>query len=354
MVGEMINEVKNASVPMFQVDPYWPKPLPNNWILGQVCGVAVDSHDNVWIIQRPRSLTDREAGAVQVPPLSECCVPAPSVIGFDPEGFVIEAWGGPGDLANQPWPEVEHGIFVDHESNVWTTFMGKTDHVVFKSTREGHRLLTIGQLGATGGSNHQEMLGQPADIAVDAEENEAYIADGYGNRRVIVFDASTGIYKRHWGAYGNRPHDDELGSYDPDAEISGSFRQPMHAVRIANDRLVYTADRMNNRIQVFRPDGTFLKEAFIATRTLAMGSVWDLEFSCDDDQTFVFVPDGTNQKVWILNRIDLEIVGFFGRGGKQAGYFGWVHSLASDSQGNIYTGEVETGKRIQRFIPANS
>ena len=349
MTGTVINESATSSVPSFQVDPFWPKPLPNNWILGAVAGVAVDSNDHVWIIQRPRSLTPREAGAVQNPPLSECCVPAPSVLEFNPEGDVLSSWGGPDDPNAAPWPGTEHGIYVDHDNNVWTTFMGQDDHVVFKSSPTGQRLLTIGELGKGGDSNDTILLGRPTDVCVDPDTKEVFISDGYVNRRIIVFDSETGVYKRHWGAYGERPHDDDLLPYDPDEPPIRSFRSPMHAVRIGNDQLVYTADRVNNRIQVFRKSGEFVKEAFHATRTLAMGSIWDLDFSRDPDQKYLFVPDGTNQKVWIFDRRRLEAVGAFGRGGRMAGYFGWVHALAVDSRGNIYTGEVETGKRIQKF-----
>ena len=350
MTEKVINERATSAVPAFQVDPFWPKPLPNNWILGAVAGVAVDAHDHVWIIQRPRTLTPREAGAVQDPPLSECCVPAPSVIEFDPDGNVVRSWGGPDDPNAQPWPGTEHGMYVDPNGNIWTTFMGQDDHVVFKSSPNGERLLTIGQLGTGGDSNDTLLLGRPTDVCVDPVANEAYITDGYVNRRVIVFDATSGDYKRHWGAYGERPDDSELEPYDPDAPPARSFRSPVHAVRIGNDELVYVADRVNNRIQVFRKSGEFVKEAFHATRTLAMGSIWDLEFSPDQDQTYLYVPDGTNQKVWIMTRRNLEVVGSFGRGGRMAGYFGWVHSLAVDSHGNVYTGEVETGKRLQKFL----
>ena len=350
MTGTIANERANARVPAYEVDPFWPKPLPHNWIIGQVSGVAVDAQDHVWIIHRPHSLTEREAGAVQSPPISECCVPAPSIIEFDPEGQVVRAWGGPDDARTSPWPQTEHGIFVDASGCVWATFMGREDHVVFKCTADGDRLLTIGQWGKTSGSNDPTTLGQPADIAVDPMQNEVYIADGYGNRRIIVFDATTGAYHRHWGAYGERPYDDELPPYDPEGTVVRSFRRPIHAVRIANDGLVYAADRVNNRIQVFRKDGEFVTEAFHARGTLAMGSIWDLEFSTDPAQTFLFVPDGTNQKVWIMDRRELQVVGSFGRGGRMAGQFGWVHSLATDSHGNLYTGEVETGKRVQRFV----
>ena len=335
----------------FEVDPFWPKPLPHNWILGQVAGVDVDAQGHIWIVHRPRSLTEREAGAVQDPPLSDCCVPAPSVIEFDQEGNVLQAWGGLGYRGS--WPQTEHGLFIDHEDNVWIASSGRNDQVVLKFSPGGQLLLTIGEWGETGGSNDTARLGQPTDVAVDPATNEVYISDGYGNRRIIVFDAATGQYKRHWGAYGEPPDDAELPAYDPDAAPDRSFRSPMHAVRIANDGLVYAADRVNNRIQVFRKDGTFVKEGFVAKKTLAMGSVWDIELSRDPAQTYLYVPDGTNQKVWVLRRSDLEVVGSFARGGRQAGGLGWVHNIAMDAHGNVYTTEVETGKRVQRFRPVH-
>ncbi len=337
----------SESVPSFQVDPFWPKPLPNNWIIGQVAGVAVDARDHVWIVHRRASLSERETGAAQDPPIAECCIPAPPVIEFDPQGNVVRAWGGTDDA---PWPKTEHGMYVDADGNVWTGGINAEDQVVFKSSPDGERLLSIGRWGKTGGSNHKRLLGSAADITVDTPANEVYIADGYRNRRIVVFNATTGAYKRHWGAYGERPDDAELPPYDPDGPVDLSFRGPMHAVRISNDGLVYTADRVNNRIQVFQKDGQFVSEAFISTRTLAMGAVWDLEFSPDDEQTYVYVPDGTNMKVWILTRSDLSIVGSFGVGGRLAGYFEWVHSLAGDTNGNLFTGEVNTGKRLQKFM----
>jgi DNA-binding beta-propeller fold protein YncE len=335
-------------VPQYEVEAKWPKPLPNKWIVGQVSGVAVDERDHVWIVHRPRTLTVREAGAVQDPPLGECCVPAPSVIEFDPDGNVVQAWGGPGE--GYHWPESEHGIFVDHKGYVWVGSNGRNDQVVLKFTREGKFVMQLGIPGETGGSNDTTRLGMPADIAVDPETNEVYIADGYGNRRIIVFDAETGAYKRHWGAYGKKPDDSPLGPYDPDETTrSEHFRSPMHAVRIARDGLVYTADRVNNRIQVFRKNGEFVKEALLAPRTRAMGSVWDLELSPDPEQRYLIVPDGTNNKVWVLRREDLQVVSSFGSGGRNAGQFGWVHNLAVDSKGNAYTTEVDIYKRVQKF-----
>ncbi|MDQ3996869.1 MAG: hypothetical protein M3303_07590 [Gemmatimonadota bacterium] len=337
-----------SAVPQFEVDPWWPKPLPNNWILGQVSGIAIDSRDHVWIVHRPRTLTVREAGAVQTPPISQCCVPAPPVLEFDAQGNVVRSWGGPG--RGHHWPESEHTIHVDDRDNVWIGSNGRNDQVVLKFSPEGNLRLQIGQPGKTAGSNDTTLLGQPAGIHVDPEANEVYIADGYGNRRIIVFDAATGRYKRHWGAYGRRPDDGDLGPYDPKAARAQQFRSPVHAVRIARDGLVYVADRVNNRIQVFRKNGEFVKEATLAPETLAMGSVWDLALSHDRAQAYLYVPDGTNQKVWILRRDDLSVVGEFGRGGRNAGYFGWVHNLAVDSRGNVYTSEVDIYKRVQKFV----
>jgi DNA-binding beta-propeller fold protein YncE len=337
-----------AGVPRYAVDATWPKPLPGKWILGQVSGIAVDTRDHVWLLHRPRSLTAREAGAVQTPPLSECCIPAPGVLELDTAGNVVRAWGGPG---HPGWPNDEHSLAVDHGGNVWISGYGRADHVVLKYSPDGRLLLTLGQMGKTGGSNDTTLLGRPAGLDVDDAANEVYIADGYGNRRVIVFDATTGRYKRHWGAYGARPNDDSLPAYDPQAPPSRVFQSTVHAVRVDRDGLVYVSDRVNNRIQVFKRSGAFVREAFLATWTRAMGSVWDIVFSRDSAQRFVFVPDGTNQKVWILDRATLTVVGEFGRGGRNAGYFGWVHNLAVDSRGNVYTSEVDIYKRVQKFVP---
>ncbi len=347
--GTSNNAYVSQNPTAFVVDPFWPKPLPNNWIIGQVSGVAVDAKDHVWIVHRPLTISTQEGGAAQDPPISECCVPAPSVIEFDPEGNLVQAWGGPD--SGEQWPASEHGIFVDHQGNVWIGSNGRNDQVVLKFSPEGKKLLQLGTWDESKGSNDTEYLGRTADIAVDPKTNEVYLADGYGNRRIIVFDAETGEYKRHWGAYGEIPNDDELPAYDSATDPIKSFRSPMHAVRLSNDGLVYTADRVNNRIQVFNQDGTFVKEGFIATQTLSMGSVWDIELSRDEAQTYMYIPDGTNNKVWILNRESLDVVASFGRGGRNAGQFGWVHNAAMDSKGNLYTSEVETGKRVQKFRP---
>ena len=332
--------------PMYEVDPFWPKPLPNNWLLGAVGGMAVDAQDHVWIIQRPGSLEPGELLAIQDPPGAECCAPAPPVLEFDAEGNFIQGWGGPGE--GYEWPATEHGIFVDYMDNVWIAGNGDGDHQVLKFSRDGTFLLQIGKAGTNEGSNSTQFLGKPADTEVDPEANEVYIADGYLNKRVIVFDADTGEYRRHWGAYGNEPDDTPPGDYDPDAPTAQQFRNPVHCIRIPDDGLVYVCDRLNNRIQVFQKDGTFVKEGFIAKQTLGAGAVWDLDLSTD--QVFLYNADGTNQKIWMLTKDDLQIVGSFGRHGRYAGQFHAVHNLVTDSQGNIYTGEVGTGRRAQKFV----
>lgn len=333
-----------SSIPIFKVDPYWPEPLPNNWLIGQVSGVAIDSKDHVWIIHRPKSLGIDEAISSLLPkelPYS----PAPSIIEFDPNGKIIQAWGNSGNGSN--WPDCEHGIFIDYKDNIWIG--GFTDHQVFKFSPDGTLLLQIGKAGKTGGSNNTTLLGGPTDFDVDPETDEVYIADGYVNHRVIVFDATTGEYKRHWGAYGNKPDDSFQVSYNSAKSPPLQFANPVHAVRISNDGLVYVCDRTNNRIQVFQRDGKFIREVFISKETPGDGTVWDLDFSNDPGQKLIYVADGSNQCVWKLNRENLEVIGHFGRIGRYAGQFIWIHNIAVDSKGNIYTSEVHTGKRIQKF-----
>ena len=331
----------------FQLDPMWPKPLPNNWAVGNVVGVAVDARDHVWIVHRPGSLTPQERGAADDPPLADCCHPAPPVIEFNQEGDVVQAWGGPGD--GYEWPDSEHGIFIDHMDNVWLAGSGGEDAHVLKFTRSGDFLLQIGRHGQGQGSNDTANFGMPAEIDIDPETNEVFIADGYGNRRVAVFDADTGDYKRHWGAYGNQPTDDAY-TYDPDAPLSQQFGRPVHCATLANDGLLYVCDRINDRIQVFQKDGTFVDEVVIAQRTLGFGSAFDVDFSPDPDQQYLYNVDGMNQKVWVVERASLDIVGSFGFGGHFAGGFTAAHSLAVDASGNIYVGETLEGKRVQRFV----
>ncbi|MGC2716078.1 MAG: beta-propeller fold lactonase family protein [Pseudolabrys sp.] len=336
-----------GEAPKFQVDASWPKTLPNNWIMGQAAGVAVDAQDHVWVIQRPRSLTDDEKAASFTPPRSKCCKPAPPVMEFDSDGNLLRSWGGPGQ--GYDWFENEHGINIDHKGFVWVGGNGNNDGQVLKFTQDGKFVLQIGKPGAKIDSNDTTKLGRPADAEVDPETNEVFIADGYGNHRVIVFDADTGVYKRHWGAYGKAPSDVKEAPYNPAGPAPQQFSNPVHCVKISKDGLVYVCDRSNDRIQVFRKDGTFLKEFFVAKETPGQGSVWDLDFWPDARQTFLMNADGVNNEVRVLVRETGEVVGAFGRNGRSAGEFHWIHNLAVDSKGNIYTTEVDTGKRAQKF-----
>ncbi|HYM03935.1 MAG TPA: hypothetical protein VET85_13370 [Stellaceae bacterium] len=341
-----------ADPPRFEVDPFWPKPLPNNWILGQVSSVAVDDQDHVWITQRPRTLTDDEKGAALTPPRSQCCIPAPPVIEFDPAGNVVRAWGGPGE--GYEWPTNEHGIAVDHKGLVWITGNGPEDGQILKFTRDGKFVLQIGREGPLKGSADTQSVGRAAETTVDPATNELYVADGYGNHRIIVFDAETGAFKRMWGAYGNPPSDEKLPPYDPKAPPAKQFANPVHCVKLSKDGLVYVCDRVNNRIQVFHQDGSFVTEWFYKPSTLGNGAVWDLELSRDPAQAYLFSNDGENNEVRILNRADGSVLGAFGRSGRYAGQFHWVHNLALDSKGNVFTTEVDNGKRVQKFHPVGA
>jgi NHL repeat len=331
----------------FAVDTSWPKPLANHWILGQVAGIAVDARDHVWIIHRPRTLIDEEKGAALVPPRAKCCVPAPAVIEFDTDGSVLHAWGGPGQ--GYEWFENEHGIYIDQQGNVWVGGNDPKDNQILKFTPEGKFLMQIGHAGASEGSNSKTQLGRPAHMEIDAQTNTIYVADGYGNKRVIVFDAATGAYKRHWGAYGKVPSDEKLPMYNPQ---SPQFANPVHCVRLSNDGLVYVCDRANNRVQVFRKDGTFVNQFVFEEKSLGSGSSFDLVFSNDAQQKYFYLADGTNDQVLTVERESGKVIASFGKPGHFAGEFLVLHNIAIDSKGNLYTSEVGTGKRVQKFRPA--
>jgi DNA-binding beta-propeller fold protein YncE len=335
--------------PSFEVDPFWPKPLPNNWLLGQTVGVSVDSRDHIWIVHRPGSLDDQiEASAGVNTPEGSCCAAAPPVLEFDQAGNLVGSWGGPGE--GYDWPESDHGITVDHLDNVWIGGNGENDAHLLKFTRGGEFLLQVGSPGANNGSNDPDNYGRVAEISVDAEENEAYVADGYLNKRVAVIDMSTGELKRYWGAYGNRPDDTDLGNYDPEAPPAQQFRNPVHCAQPSNDGLIYVCDRVNNRIQIFEKDGTFVDELIVAPLTLGAGAVWDIAFSPDEAQTWIYLADGLNEKIYVIERESLEVLTAFGEGGRQPGQFFGVHNIATDSAGNLYTTETYEGKRLQKFV----
>jgi DNA-binding beta-propeller fold protein YncE len=334
-------------VPRFAVDASWPKPLPNNWILGQVAGIATDKYDRIWVVQRPRTLTPRERAAEQKPPEAKCCAAAPPVLVFDASGNLLRSWGGPGP--GYQWPENEHGIFVDDNDFVWLAGNGKADGQLLKFTMDGKFVLQIGKPGTGNDSNSTERLGSPADVAVDIAAKEVFAADGYGNRRVAVFDSETGAYKRHWGAYGNKPNDDKTPAYDPARPPSQQFANPVHCIRLGKDGLIYVCDRTNNRMQVFRKDGTFVSEHIFEKDTRGNGTVYDMIFSPDAGQKFIYMIDGMNGEVRIVDRATKSVLGRFGRPGRQVGQFTALHNIAVDRQGNIYTAEVQTGQRIQKF-----
>ena len=378
-------EAASVMAPRFEVDPLWPKPLPNHWILGQTIGVSVDAQDHVWIIHRGGSLEPGEVHATTNPPTAQCCAPAPPVLEYDQAGNLIGHWGGPGQ--GYDWPDSNHGITVDYKGNVWIGGNGRgaqpaaagqgkqakggknaapaagelnegqvggvqpfNDNMVLKFTQEGKFLMQIGKPGKSKGSNDIENLRLPAKLFIDQKTNELYVADGYGNHRVIVFDAETGKYKRHWGAYGKKPDDVDLGRYVPTAPPPPQFRNPVHCAELSHDNLLYVCDRVNDRVQVFKPDGSFVKEAFFNKETLGSGSVWDIAFSKDAQQKYIYLADGENDKVHVIDRESLELLTSFGDGGRQPGQFYGVHSIAVDSKGNIYTTETYRGQRVQRFM----
>jgi DNA-binding beta-propeller fold protein YncE len=377
-------EAAAVQAPRFEVDPLWPKPLPNKWILGQTIGVSVDAQDHVWIIHRAGSLEPGEVHATTTPPTAQCCAPAPPVLEFDAAGNLIGHWGGPG--AGYDWPDSNHGITVDYAGNVWIGGNGRgappaargratpaaaqapvagqnrqqdesqtggtqsfNDNMVLKFTAGGTFLMQIGKPLSSKGSNDVDNLRLPAKTFLDKEANELYVADGYGNHRVIVFDAGTGKYKRHWGAYGKKPDDVDLGRYDPKAPPAQQFRNPVHCADLSVDRLLYVCDRVNDRLQVFKPDGTFVKEGFFNKETLGSGSAWDIAFSRDPQQKYLYLADGEDDKVLVILRDTLEVLTSFGEGGRQPGEFYGVHSIATDSKGNIYTTETYRGQRVQKF-----
>src|SRR3954470_14005037 len=337
---------RTVRAPRFEVDPLWPKPLPNHWLLGMTIGVWVDESDHVWIIHRGTPTLHANERALDLK-VGECCTAAPPVLEFDQAGNLVRAWGGPGQ--GYEWPESNHGIHVDYKGNVWIGGNGPKDAHLLKFTKDGKFLMQVGGLGKNAGSNDPDNFGRVAKIWVDPKTNEAYVADGYMNKRVAVLDADTGKMKRYWGAYGNKPDDANLGPYDPSAPPGKQFRNPVHCVERTNDGLVYVCDRQGDRIQVFNPDGTFVKEAFFAKETLGSGSAWDIAFSKDAGQKYMYLADGEDDKVLVILRDTLEVLTAFGDGGRQPGEFYGVHSIATDSKGNVYTTETYRGQRVQKF-----
>lgn len=347
-------------VPYFEYDETFPQVLPNHWILGTVVGIHADTKDgHVWIAHRPDTLRPDELEAEKNPPRAECCIRAPHVIEFDYSGKVIQAWGGPGEGYDWPTPGAPspdpsggagpngmHSVFVDNQDNVWLTATGAGDGQILKFTRNGKFLLQFGHKGRKGpDSNDTDNLGSAT--GVKALNGEIFISDGYGNRRVVVLDQATGAYKRHWGGYGNKPDDSLKQPYDANKD-NPQFSTP-HGIAVSDDGLVYVADRNNSRVQVFKTDGKFVAEQYIERHT-SSGSVFGVALSQRPEQKWIYIPDGRNERIWILDRKTLEVLGNFGCPGHAAGCITTPHSIDTDAKGNIYVGETWEGKRVQRFL----
>jgi hypothetical protein len=348
--------------PRYKYDPDWPKQLPNNWTMEAITGMFVDQDDHIWVLQRPRDFDKTENYAALTPPSAECCVQPPAVLEFDTDGNLLKSWGGPGYAPG--WPSSEHTIFVDSERNVWIAGAGAGD-TLLKFTANGKFILDFGHRGPTvppvqmneQKQDNQEttmLLRGVAAAKLDEDAHELYIADGYLNKRVIVLDSSTGAFKRGWGAYGiplSQIDNDPAPPHDPSGPPAKQFREPVHCVQISVDGLVYVCDRGGDRIQVFTKQGKFVQEFLVANQTLDRGSVGSICFSADPKQRYLFVSDIMNNVVWIINRSDGAIVGKIGHAGHNGGQFHWLHVAAMDSHGNLYTGEVDSGKRVQKFAP---
>ena len=353
-------------VPAFQVDSAWPA-LPNNWVLGTVTSVTVGKDDHVWIVHRPRTVPEAKRSQA-----------APPVLEYDAAGKFVKAWGGDG--AGYDWPAAEHGISYDYKGNLWFTGSspsggspdGPVDNMILKFTRDGKFLLQIGGRNQPGGNKDTRNLERAADIDIYQKTNEAFVADGYGNRRVIVFDADTGAFKRMWGAFG-RPPDDEppavinraargaapaapaggapaAAAATPPATGEGSprFANPVHGIKVSKDGLVYVADRTNRRVQVFDVTGKYINQVFI-NRTEGVSAA-GLAFSPDGQQTYMYVADYGNSHLVVVNRKTLEVLYQFGKRSPAPGDFQGLHNLAADSKGNLYTAEVAPGNRAQKFV----
>jgi len=339
-------------VPKFRVDPSWPK-LPAKWVWGQVSSVSVDERDHAWILQRPRSVrTDQKEMA------------APPVLEFDAAGVFVQGWGGPGE--GYDWVEIEHGIYVDPKGYVWIGGNGKTDHHLLKFTKAGKFVMQIGSKGESKGNNDTRNVNMAADTFVHARTNELFVADGYGNKRIVVFDADTGAFKRMWGAFGKEPSDAKAAkpkvpeaSRIPAMYDTGpgpdQFDPPVHAARVSNDDLVYVSDRGGKRVQVFTLEGQFVAQAFIdrwceAPHCGNGQTVASTAFSHDPEQRFLYVASRSPARIWVLDRKTLQPLDSFGRPGVAPGEFYVLHHMNTDSKGNLYTTEVQDGKRAQKFV----
>jgi hypothetical protein len=358
-------------VPQYKIDPNWPKELPNNWIMGNAPALAIDKNDHIWIMHRPRQIARDDAAALDNPPGASCCIPAPSILEFDAQGNILKSFGGPNFAPD--WPTLEHGLFIDGQGNLWIggnyqqgggaalvapipkpkdPTLG--DRQVLKLNQDGKVLLEIGH-PAAGPANNQDttILGSPSEFFVDDAAHEVYIADGYLNHRVVVYDSENGTFKRGWGAYGIPLSEIDNGKgapYDPSTPAK-QFRGVMSSIDISDDGMVYVGDRGGDRVQIFTKEGKFVKEFLIAPNTLGNGSVWSTMFSRDKAQKFLYVSDGENNVIHILNREDGKEVGTVGHKGREPGQFDSCERMGLDSKGNLYVTEVNHNTRIDKFVP---
>ena len=354
----------DADFPRFMVDAAWPD-MPPDMILGQVPGITVDNQDRIWAVHRPHTLTGTDTGLAQDPPIAVCCRPAPTIVSFDTEGRYLGGFGGPdtGPVieGESQWPNNIHGIYVDADNTIWVAGNGDGDHVVLNFTEEGEFIRSIGRHGETGGNLDEAHLGNPADIF--AEDGEVFIADGYIYKRIIRFTGEDGDFGGLWGAYGNEPgsgtRDGQFdqsqatstadGGADPE---SPEFGDILHCIAGTDDGLIFVCDRRNNRAQVFRrtADGDleFVRDIAVSPNSGGTRSVTDIAFS--PDGRFVYIAEMMNSRIWIYSRETLEPIAVMGRIGRQPGQFTWLHSVEVDSEGNLYTSEVGTGRRIQKLV----
>jgi DNA-binding beta-propeller fold protein YncE len=333
--------------PTFQVDPTWPT-VPNNWVLGEVTSIAVDSRDHIWVLHRPRSI-----------PAEQRAQAAPPVLEFDTAGQLLGSWGGAGD--GYEWPEREHGIQVDAANNVWITGNGgwpkpspegSTDDFVLKFTSTGQFVRQIGRRGQSKGNADTANVHQPGDAFIHAPTNELFVADGYGNNRVIVFDATSGQFKRMWGAFGNTPETPAPAGRG--AAPAGPEGPPqfglVHAVKVSTDGTVYVADRTNNRIQLFSLGGKYLRQVTVTNEGGVTPVPAGFAFSPDARQQFLYVVDSGPMRIVIFDRATMTQIGAIGMRGSGKGEFDIVHHMAADSKGNLYAAEIVTNRRAQRLV----
>jgi hypothetical protein len=364
----------DVMVPKFEVDPMWPKPLPNHWVIGSTIGLSMDGKDNVWIIHRPGSLDQKEVYSTRDE--ADCCTAAPDVLEFDQEGNLLHHWG---KAEGHDWPSSNHGITIDRQGNVWLGANGAAqpgppagsaaqfaprsaapangegggergayhDSFILKFSQDGQFLGEIGHANGSKGSLDTDNVRGVAQIRFLPQTNELVAADGYGNHRVSVWDPDTMKFKRMWGAYGKTPSDDPIPHYNTH---SPQFGNPVHCAEPTNDGFIYVCDRTNNRIQIFKDDGTYVKEIYLETKTKGDGSAWEIAFSKDPQQKFMYVADGANEKIHIFDRASAKELYSFGSGGRQPGEFYAVHSIVTDSKGNIFTTETYQGHRVQKFV----